>query len=111
MPYLVACTLTINCSGAQALDFIWLMGNEWTGGGGWGVASVGLLQVRGWGLCLFHAARFCTEVPWWGLSKRGALTSTETVRVIRDGEKGGWGDIEVGEQGDYIPIATLSQPE
>jgi len=41
------------------------------------------------------------------------LTSTETVRLIRDGEKGvGWGvGMEVGEEGDYIPIATLSPPE
>ena len=31
------------------------------------------------------------------------LTSTETVRLIRDGEK--------GVEGDYIPIATLSPPE
>ena len=42
------------------------------------------------------------------------LTSTETTRLIRDGEKGGGGgkgDMEVGEEGDYIPIATLSPPE
>ena len=32
------------------------------------------------------------------------LTSTETVRLIRDGEVVG----EVGGEGDYIPIATLS---
>ena len=38
------------------------------------------------------------------------LTSSETVRLIRDGEKGG-GGLEVGEEGDYIPIATLSLPE
>ena len=36
--------------------------------------------------------------------------STETIRLIRDGEKGGRG-LEVGEEGDYIPIAILSQPE
>ena len=35
------------------------------------------------------------------------LTSTETIKLIRDGEKG----MEVGEEGDYIPIATLSPPE
>ena len=29
------------------------------------------------------------------------------MRFIRDGEKGGMG-MEVGEEGDYIPIATLS---
>ena len=31
-----------------------------------------------------------------------------------DGEKEGWGGeegMEVGEEGDYIPIATLSPPE
>ena len=28
-----------------------------------------------------------------------------------DGEKGGRGSMEVGEEGDYIPIATLSPPE
>ena len=40
------------------------------------------------------------------------LTSTETMRLIRDGEKGGGGKgMEVGEEGDYIPIATLSPPE
>ena len=31
-------------------------------------------------------------------------------RLIRDGEKGRRG-MEVGEEGDYIPIATLSPPE
>ena len=34
------------------------------------------------------------------LSKHGGLTSTETIRLIRD-----------GGEGDYIPIATLSPPE
>ena len=34
--------------------------------------------------------------------------STETIRLIMDGEKGG---MEVGEEGDYIPVATLSPPE
>ena len=38
------------------------------------------------------------------------LTSTETVRLIRDGEKGG-GSMEVVEEGDYVPITTLSPPE
>jgi len=36
--------------------------------------------------------------------------STETVWLIRDGEKGE-GVMEVGGEGDYIPIATLSPPE
>ena len=39
------------------------------------------------------------------------LTSTETIRLIRDGENGGKGDREVGGEGDYRPIATLSPPE
>ena len=36
--------------------------------------------------------------------------STETVRLIRDGEKGE-GGMDVGKEGDYIPIATLSPPD
>ena len=38
-------------------------------------------------------------------------SSTETVRLIRDGEKGGgvWRWAE--RDGDYVPIATLSPPE
>ena len=39
------------------------------------------------------------------------LTSSETIRLIRDGEKGGKGVCRWGEEGDYIPIATLSPPE
>ena len=40
------------------------------------------------------------------------LTSTETTRLIRDGEKGGGeGGMEGGKEGDYIPIATLSPAE
>ena len=34
-------------------------------------------------------------------------SSTETIRLIQDREKGG-GGMEVGEEGDHIPIATLS---
>ena len=34
--------------------------------------------------------------------------STETVGLIRDGVEGG---MEVGGEGDYIPVATLSPPE
>ena len=38
------------------------------------------------------------------------------MKLIRDGEKGGGGGggeggMKVGEEGDYIPIATLSPPE
>ena len=36
--------------------------------------------------------------------------STETVRLIRGREKGERGK-EVGEEGDYIPVAKLSPPE
>ena len=32
------------------------------------------------------------------------------MRIIRDGEEGE-GGMEVGEEGDYIPIATPSPPE
>ena len=32
------------------------------------------------------------------------------MRLIRDGEKVGDGGVEVGEEGDYIPVATLSPP-
>ena len=50
------------------------------------------------------------------------VTSTETIRLIRDGEKGcggggggggGGGEegMEVGGEGDHIPIATLSPPQ
>ena len=36
------------------------------------------------------------------------------MRLIRDGREGGGGGgggMEVGEEGDYIPNATLSPPE
>ena len=36
--------------------------------------------------------------------------STETIRLIRDGEMGE-GGMEVGGEGDYIAIATQSPPE
>ena len=47
-------------------------------------------------------------------TKTWCLTSTGTVRLIRDGEKGGGGAegcTEVGGEGEYIPFATLSPPE
>ena len=37
--------------------------------------------------------------------------STETIRLIRDGEKVGEGGMEVGGEGDYTSITTLSPPE
>ena len=43
--------------------------------------------------------------------KTWCLTSTETVRLIRHGEKG-WGEgVWRGGEGDYTPIAALSPPE
>ena len=33
------------------------------------------------------------------------------IRLIRDGENGGEGGMEVGEEVEYIPIAALSPPE
>ena len=39
------------------------------------------------------------------------LNVHKTVRLIRDGEKGGGRGMEVGGEVDYIPIATLSPPE
>ena len=37
--------------------------------------------------------------------------STETTRLIRDRVKGGGEGYGVGEEGDYIPIVSLSPPE
>ena len=37
--------------------------------------------------------------------------STETIRIIRDGEKRGKGVWRWGEEGDHIPIVTPSPPE
>ena len=39
------------------------------------------------------------------------LNVHRTIRFIGDEEQGGKGVMEVGEEGDYIPIATLSPPE
>ena len=57
----------------------------------------------------------CLHIAWGqGKTEKIELARTETiyvyVRLIRDGRKGEWG-MEVGEEGDYIPIATLSPPE
>ena len=54
--------------------------------------------------CLVFSLRGCLGAKTW------CLTSTETMRLIRDEEKGGRG-YGVGEEGDCIPIATLSPPE
>ena len=42
------------------------------------------------------------------VSKNGVQTSTETVRLIRDGENRLW---RWGKKETIIPIATLSPPE
>ena len=47
---------------------------------------------------------------WVMVKETWCLTSTETIRLIRDGDEGG-GGMEVGEEGCYINIATLSPPE
>ena len=47
------------------------------------------------------ALQFVSKSTW-------CLTSTETIRLIRVWGEGG---MEVGEEGYYIPIATLSPPE
>ena len=39
------------------------------------------------------------------------LNVYRNIRIIRDGEKGVGGGIEVGGEGDYIPLATLLPPE
>ena len=42
----------------------------------------------------------------WLLRENGArLTSTETIRLIRDGGGGGGENVDVGEEGYYISIA------
>ena len=40
------------------------------------------------------------------------LNVHKAIRLIKDGEKRGGGGkgVEVGEEGDYIPIPTLSPP-
>ena len=41
-----------------------------------------------------------------------ALNVHRNHKLIRGGEKGrGEGGMDVGEEGDYIPIVTLSPPE
>ena len=47
----------------------------------------------------------------FGRKETWCLTSTETIRLIMDGEKGGGGRYGDGEEGDYIPNTTLSPPE
>ena len=49
--------------------------------------------------------------PVYGFMYTWCLTPTKTTRLISDREKGRWGEeggMEVGEEGDYISIATLS---
>ena len=53
-----------------------------------------------------------TYIYWTDSSKSTwCLRSTKTIRLIRDGEKEGGRGMEGGEEGDYIPVATLSPPE
>ena len=55
-------------------------------------------------ICLFFVFRkqlgSLLKLAW-------CLTSTETTRLIRDGEKGGEGGMEEGEEGDYIPLSLI----
>ena len=58
-----------------------------------------------------HIGLTCVVPTTHQVSKHGvSRPHAETIRHIRDGEKGGRG-MEVGEEGDYTPIATLSPPE
>ena len=54
-------------------------------------------------------------VAWYSRENGARLTPTETVRLIRDGEKvgggGGGGGVWMLGRGILIPIATLSPPE
>ena len=50
----------------------------------------------------------CVTAFYYPSKSTWCLTSTETIRLIREGGEGG---IEVGGEGDYIPTATLSPPE
>ena len=45
----------------------------------------------------------CGKQTWCLMS-----TASETIRLIRDGGGGGGGGMEVGEEGDHIPITTPS---
>ena len=47
------------------------------------------------------------SVPLLLLLLKCCFASTKTTRLIRDGK----GGMEVGEEGDYIPVATLSPLE
>ena len=55
----------------------------------------------------------CSSATGLNVSKyTWRLTSKETMRLIRDGKKGGGGGMEAEEEGDYTPIAMrLSPPE
>ena len=59
---------------------------------------------------IFAIIYFIVSVCYLSKQVNCSLTSTETIRLIRDGEKGE-GGMEVGEEGDYIPITTPSPPE
>ena len=49
--------------------------------------------------------------PQGGVKVNMVLNVYRNHKAIRDGENGGKGLWRWGEEGDYIPIATLSPPE
>ena len=55
-------------------------------------------------------ASFLPACMGWYNEHTWCLTSTETTRLIRDGDKG-WGVWRWGKEGDHIAIAALSPPE
>ena len=63
-----------------------------------GCVTDGLSQLKGHSNIRQTSGVLLLHLPW-------CFTSTETIRLIRDGR------MEVGEAGDYIPIATLSPTE
>ena len=72
------------------------------------VLGVFVLEVSVSGVCLYWVCLYfmCLQC----VSVLGAEHPQKPQRLIRDREKGGGGggwSMEVGEEGDYIPIATL----
>ena len=60
------------------------------------------------GLDVLTAVRLTLWTKMLKSKQTRCLTSTVTIRIIRDWGKGG---MEVGGEGDHVPIATLSAPE